>query len=161
MVAETELPYLQRCLELAEEAVEAGDMPFGSILVNAEGEIVFEDRNRVGSGDMTRHPEFEIARWAANHMPAEERPHATVYTSGEHCPMCSSAHGLVGLGRIVYISSGAQLYQWLQDMGAEQLPIHLLPIEQIVPHITVEGPIPELDEQVHALHRRCHMANES
>ena len=29
----------------------------------------------------------------------------TVYTSGEHCPMCSAAHAWVGLGRIVYAVS--------------------------------------------------------
>ena len=61
----SEMQYLHRCVELAAEALEAGDDPFGSVLVAADGEVLFEDRNRVGSGDRTRHPEFEIARWAA------------------------------------------------------------------------------------------------
>ena len=32
-VKEADLPYLRRCVELATEAVEAGDFPFGSVLV--------------------------------------------------------------------------------------------------------------------------------
>ncbi len=59
------MQYLRRCVELAAEALEAGDEPFGSVLVAADGNVLFEDRNRVASGDPTRHPEFEIARWAA------------------------------------------------------------------------------------------------
>jgi hypothetical protein len=27
--------------------------------------VLAEDHNRVASGDRTRHPEFELARWAA------------------------------------------------------------------------------------------------
>src|SRR5699024_12203067 len=44
----------------------------------------------------TMHPEFELARWAANNMSPEARAQATVYTSGEHCPMCAAAHAWVG-----------------------------------------------------------------
>ena len=50
-------------------------------------------------GDATRHPEFAIARWAADESDAcPTRADATVYTSGEHCPMCAAAHAWVGLG---------------------------------------------------------------
>lgn len=53
-----DLDYLRRCVELAREALEDGDEPFGSLLVSASGEILFEDRNRVKGGDHTRHPEL-------------------------------------------------------------------------------------------------------
>ena len=108
-----ELRHLRRCVELATEALEAGDEPFGSVLVAADGTVLAEDHNRVASGDRTRHPEFELARWAAANMTPEERAAATVFTSGEHCPMCAAAHGWVGLGRIVYVSSSEQLASWL------------------------------------------------
>ena len=79
MVNESEMHYLRRCIELAAEALAAGDEPFGSVLVAADGTILFEDRNRVVSqGDRTRHPEFEIARWAAVNMEPEARAAATV-----------------------------------------------------------------------------------
>ena len=102
-VTSADLPYLRRCVELAAQAVEAGDFPFGSVLVGADGTVLTEDRNReVTAGDPTRHPEFELARWAATNLSPQDRAAATVYTSGEHCPMCAAAHGWVGLGRIVY-----------------------------------------------------------
>jgi tRNA(Arg) A34 adenosine deaminase TadA len=92
------MQYLRRCVELAAEALEAGDEPFGSVLVAADGIVVFEDRNRVASGDRTRHPEFEIARWAAANMTLEARAAATVYTSGEvRCvPQRTDGSGSVG-----------------------------------------------------------------
>ncbi|MGW4108847.1 nucleoside deaminase, partial [Streptomyces sp. NPDC004976] len=109
VVRDDELPYLRRCVELAAEALESGDEPFGSVLVAGDGTVLAEDHNRVASGDRTRHPEFELARWAAARMPPAERAAATVYTSGEHCPMCAAAHAWVGLGRIVYVASSEQL----------------------------------------------------
>ena len=73
-VTDADLPHLRRCVELAAEAVEAGDFPFGSVLVAADGTVLAEDRNReVTAGDPTRHPEFELARWAAANMTARER----------------------------------------------------------------------------------------
>lgn len=89
MINDTDIKHLKRCIELARIALEAGDEPFGSVLVSASGEVLAEDRNHVGSGDHTQHPEFALARWAAQNMTLEERKQATVYTSGEHCPMCS------------------------------------------------------------------------
>lgn len=156
MVNEIEFQYLRRCVELATEALDVGDEPFGSVLVAADGTVLREDHNRVASGDQTRHPEFEIARWAAVNMNPEERAKATVYTSGEHCPMCAAAHGWVGLGRIVYVSSSEQLLAWLADLGVPAPPVRSLPIREVVPDLMVEGPIPRLAEQVHDLHRRFH-----
>ena len=151
---EAELQHLRRCVELATEALEAGDEPFGSVLVAADGTVLAEDHNRVASGDQTRHPEFELARWAAAHMTPEERAAATVYTSGEHCPMCSAAHAWVGLGRIVYVSSSEQTAGWLAEMGVPPAPVRALPIQEVAPGVAVEGPVPELAEQVRDLHRR-------
>jgi tRNA(Arg) A34 adenosine deaminase TadA len=154
MVTEAELAHLHRCIELAAQALEEGDEPFGSVLVAEDGTVLAEDRNRVGSGDPTRHPEFELARWAAANVTPRERAAATVFTSGEHCPMCAAAHGWVGLGRIVYASSSEQLVAWLTEIGVPAPPVRPLPIREIVPDLTVVGPVPGLAEQVRALHRR-------
>jgi tRNA(Arg) A34 adenosine deaminase TadA len=154
-IAPEDLPHLRRCVELAAEAVEAGDFPFGSVLVAGGGQVLAEDRNREASlGDATRHPEFELARWAAANMTAAERAAATVFTSGEHCPMCSAAHAWTGLGRIVYVSSSEQLTAWLAEMGVPAPPVRALPIGDVAPGLLVQGPVPGLDEQVRDLHRR-------
>ena len=156
VVRGSELPYLRRCVELATEALEAGDEPFGSVLVGGDGVVLAEDHNRVASGDRTRHPEFELARWSAARMTPEERAVATVYTSGEHCPMCAAAHAWVGLGRIVYVASSAQLGSWPAELGVPAPPVRTLPMQQVAPGVVVEGPVPELVEEVRALHRRLH-----
>ena len=155
MISETDLKHLRRCIDLAEEAVDSGDQPFGSVLISAEGDRVFEGRNEVAGGDHTRHPEFAIARWAAENMEPTERAKATVYTSGEHCPMCAAAHGWVGLGRIVYATSSRQLVAWLDKRGVSRSPVHELPIEQVLRNAVVEGPVAELADEVFALHQRC------
>ena len=154
MTAEADLVHLRRCVELAREALDDGDEPFGSVLVDGEGEVRFEDRNRVKDGDQTRHPEFEIAKWAATHLTPAERLSATVYTSGEHCPMCSAAHGWVRLGRIVYAVSSAQLGEWLVEWGVPPAPVSPLPITEVVPGAEVDGPVAELAEEMKDLHRR-------
>ncbi|MEU3552778.1 nucleoside deaminase [Streptomyces fragilis] len=156
MISDVDLRHLRRCVELAAEALESGDEPFGSVLVAGDGTIRGEDHNRVASGDHTRHPEFALARWAAEHMTPAERAAATVYTSGEHCPMCAAAHGWVGLGRIVFVASGAQLAGWLAEWGVPAAPVAALPVTAVVPDAVVEGPVPELVDDVRALHHRLH-----
>ena len=154
-MASEDLPHLRRCVELAAEAVDAGDFPFGSVLVAADGRVLAEDRNReVSLGDATRHPEFELARWAAANLTAGERAAATVFTSGEHCPMCSAAHAWVGLGRIVYVSSTEQMVGWLAELGVPASPVRPLAIGEVAPGLQVQGPVPGLDDRVRELHHR-------
>ena len=154
MITPQDRLYLSRCIELASEALDAGDAPFGSLLV-LDDEVRFEERNRINSdGDATLHPEFEIARWAAAHLTEEERARAVVYTSGEHCPMCAAAHGWVGLGRIVFASSTHQLVTWLGELGADPSPVRQLAITEILRDAQVEGPVEGLDEEVRQLHVR-------
>ena len=153
-MTEDDLRHLRRCVKLATQALEVGDEPFGSVLVSADGNVLFEDHNHVAGGDHTQHPEFAIARWAAQNLPPADRAAATVYTSGEHCPMCSAAHAWVGLGRIVIAASTEQLVQWRTAMGLPPGPVAPLPITAVVPDAVVDGPAPELADEMHALHRR-------
>src|SRR5262249_1698218 len=154
-----DLPHLRRCVELAAEVVEAGDFPFGSVLAAADGTILAEDRNRETTmGDPTRHPEFELARWAATNMTAAERAAATVYTSGEHCPMWAAARGWVGLGRIVYVPSTEQWGGGLAERGVSRGPVLPRAIPDVVRGVGVAAPVPGLAEQVRALHRRFRSA---
>ncbi|KAI1150154.1 cytidine/deoxycytidylate deaminase [Nemania diffusa] len=159
----TDMAHLRRTIALAAEALEAGDAPFGSVLVDGAGAVLREDRNRIRTaGDGTRHPELELARWAATHVPdAAARKAATVYTSGEHCAMCAAAHAWVGLGRIVYVAGAAQLDGWMEAFrreggagGGEKAPVATLPIQRVAPGIEVAGPVGELEGEIKGLHRR-------
>lgn len=132
--------YLKRCVELAEKAFKAGDKPFGSILVNSDGEIIAEARNRVKEINVLSHPEYELAKWAVENLDPEERKEVRMYTSGEHCPMCSGAHAWAELGDLIYLSSAKQLSEWMSEIGAPSSPIQLIPAEKIIKGIQVKGP---------------------
>ncbi|KAL0936915.1 cytidine deoxycytidylate deaminase [Colletotrichum truncatum] len=159
-----DIKILKRCVELAREALEAGDDPFGSVLVSGDGTVIREDRNRTKTGDngngqpdATLHPEFTLARWAQLNLSNEERAKASVYTSGEHCAMCAAAHAWVGLGPIVYVSSTEQYGSWLKEFGLEPgTKVAPLPISQVAPNIPIQGPIPGLAEEVKELHKKKH-----
>ncbi len=150
-----DLTHLRRCVDLAREALAEGDEPFGSVLVDPYGAVLHEDRNRTAGGDQTRHPEFELARWAAAHVAPGARPACTVYTSGEHCPMCAAGHAWVGLGRIVYAASTAQLTEWRHGWGLMAGPVSPLPINAVAPGLPVAGPALELAGEVRELYRRA------
>lgn len=156
MINDNDLHHLRHCIELAARALEDGNAPFGSVLAGADGTVLAEDHNRMSSGDATRHPEFELARWAARNLEPAERAAATVYTSGEHCPMCAAAHAMVGLGRIVYIVSSREFERYLAEYGRPGGPVRNLSIPEIAPGLPVEGPVPALAEEVLALYRRCY-----
>lgn len=151
-----DIPYLERCLVLAQEALEAGDKPFGSILVDKDGHILAEAKNRVNTFHPLAHPEYELAYWAAENLKPEQCSTSIIYTSGEHCPMCSGAQAWSGIGAIVYLSSGQQLMQWLEEFGFDNHKINLLPVNKIIKNIIVRGPGKgEMLEQIKKMHRKA------
>jgi tRNA(Arg) A34 adenosine deaminase TadA len=153
-LTDTDRQHLRRCVELAREALDAGDAPFGSVLAAADGRLLAEERNRwVTGGDRTLHPEFALARWAATNLEPDDRATATVFTTGEHCAMCSAAHGWVGLGRIVYITSTVQLGEVAAELGMPASPVLPLAIQDVAPGIPVAGPVPEFAAEVLDLQR--------
>lgn len=151
-LSDLDVERLARCVELARVALDDGDEPFGSILVDADGNTLFEDRNRVKDGDATAHPELAIARWAVGNIAPVRRIRATVYTSGEHCPMCAAAHAWVGLGRIVYATSSQQLSRWLEEWGAPPAPVAPVPITTVAPRVVTDGPAPQFEDEMKSLY---------
>ena len=106
----TDEHHLRRAIELAAAARAAGDMPFGSLLVGPDGDVLREERNTVATGrDITAHPELKLARWAASELELDAARETTMYTSCEPCPMCAGAISRSGLGRVVFALSGKEL----------------------------------------------------
>lgn len=151
MITNKDKAYLKIAIDLARESLNEGDEPFGSVLV-LDDKILFKGHNEVSGGDNTKHPEFKIARWAGTNLTKEERKRAVVYTSNEHCPMCSAAHGWAGLGKVIYAVSGAKLNEWMKDWRQLKSPINYYPIQEIIKDIEVIGPIKEFEEEVKNLH---------
>jgi tRNA(Arg) A34 adenosine deaminase TadA len=94
--------HMRRALELAREAADRGDEPFGSVLVR-DDEVVAEASNRVHTDDdLRRHPELDLASLAVRRDDPDERARTVMYTSTEPCPMCAGGLRRAGLARIVY-----------------------------------------------------------
>ncbi|GAA1709552.1 nucleoside deaminase [Nonomuraea sp. AD125B] len=119
---------LRRAIELAAEARAAGDPPFGSLLADAQGKVLAEERNTTVTGrDISAHPELKLAVWAARELDPATAAATTMYTSCQPCGMCTGAIQRSGLGRVVYALSEGQLGE-LKPGGAAW------------PHVPQEGP---------------------
>ncbi|WP_302082542.1 nucleoside deaminase [Salinibaculum rarum] len=104
--------HMSRAIELAREAVERGDRPFGSVLVR-DDEIVMEASNRVlTEDDIRRHPELHLAHRATRELDPTARAETVMYTSTEPCPMCAGGMCQAGFGRVVYSVSGDELREF-------------------------------------------------
>ncbi|MEV4702805.1 hypothetical protein [Actinoplanes sp. NPDC049316] len=66
--------------------------------------------------------------------------------------MFAAAHGWVGLGRIVSATSSQQLTGWRAELGRAPGPVRPLSIREVVPGAVVDGPVPDLGEEVRRLH---------
>lgn len=152
---EIDLKFLKQCLSLAEEALNAGDQPFGSILVDANNEIIAEARNRINEKNVLAHPEIELAEWAMKNLSLEERREAKMYTTGEHCPMCAGAHAWSEIGSLYYLSSAKQLGIWLDEFGVAPAPIVFIPAGEIMKNVVIKGPANnEMLLEIKELHKR-------
>ena len=108
---DTEEALLRRAIELAREAREEhGNPPFGSLLADADGNILAEERNTsLSDNDITAHPELKLARWAARELDPATAARTTMFTSCQPCGMCTGAIVRSGLGRVVYALATDQL----------------------------------------------------
>ena len=92
---------MERCIELARQALDRGDHPFGSVLVR-DGQIFAEGKNRVNTKlDPTAHAESEVIREACKALETLDLSGYTIYASGEPCWMCATVIRQVGIERVV------------------------------------------------------------
>lgn len=104
--------HMQAAIDLAHEAVDRGDRPFGSVLVR-DDEVVMRESNRVlTENDIRRHPELHLAHRAMREMDPAARAETVMYTSTEPCPMCSGGMRYAGFGRIVYSVSAEEVVEF-------------------------------------------------
>jgi tRNA(Arg) A34 adenosine deaminase TadA len=108
-------------IEASRVAFEAGDMPYGAVLVSAAGETLHVARNcQISRSDVTAHAELELVREASLRFGPTALRGSTVYASGEPCAMCSGALFWAGVRRIVF---GVSVPDMAQLMGGDSLPI--------------------------------------
>jgi tRNA(adenine34) deaminase len=93
--------YIRRCMELARQAAQAGNSPFGSLIVR-DGQVVGESHNQVQTLlDISAHGEIAAIRVACQALGTMDLSGATLYTSAEPCYMCSYAIRAARLSRVV------------------------------------------------------------
>lgn len=147
--------YLRRCVELSKLAREAGNTPFGALLVDAEGNIILEQGNiEITEKICTGHAEATLAAKASHEFDKPFLWTCTLYTTAEPCAMCAGAIYWANIGRVVY---GITERRLLELTGSnEQNPTFDLPCRDVFARgqkdITVIGPIAEVEVEAAKVH---------
>lgn len=94
--------FTRRAFEMKDRAGQAGDQPYGAVVVKA-GRIVGEAPSRVITGrDPTAHAEMEAIRDAARRLRSRDLAGCVLYSSSRPCPMCEAAAYWAGIERLVH-----------------------------------------------------------
>jgi tRNA(Arg) A34 adenosine deaminase TadA len=149
----TDLQHLRTAIELARQAREHGNHPFGALLVDKDNKVLLQAENTVvTASDCTGHAETNLMRLATQHFSSEKLESCTLYTSTEPCAMCAGAIHWGNVRRVVYALGEIDLYD-LIGPSPEHL---LLPCREVFAHsqrtVEVDGPAVELDKEARAVH---------
>jgi nucleoside 2-deoxyribosyltransferase len=94
----TDVDFMKEAIGEASAAMEAGNHPFGAVLV-VDGAVALRGRNAVVTeNDATRHAELVLVSAASNALSRDVLARATLVTSTAPCPMCSGAIYWAGIG---------------------------------------------------------------
>ena len=86
-----EIKYMERALQLAIEAAEAGEVPVGCVIVK-DSEIISEGRNmREERQNALHHAEIEAIDKACKALGDRRLEGCELYVTLEPCPMCAGA----------------------------------------------------------------------
>ena len=95
--------YMRLALALAAEAAEAGEIPVGCVVVDGDGNIIGQGRNRREERrSVTGHAEIEALEAAAKQRGDWRLDDCTLFVTLEPCPMCAGAMIMSRLGTLVY-----------------------------------------------------------
>lgn len=94
---------MNRALELAQQAGEAGEVPVGAIIIDQNNQLIAEAQNRKERDfDPTAHAEILALRKAGKLLKNWHLNTCTLYVTLEPCPMCTGAILQARLGLLVY-----------------------------------------------------------
>lgn len=148
--------FLKQAIEVSHKARQAGNTPFGAILVSPKGDVLLEQPNvEITSHKCTGHAETQLVERASKVYSKVFLAQCTLYTSAEPCAMCTGAIYWANIGRIVYAISEKSLLALTQDHP--QNPTLDMPCREILAKgqkpIEVIGPFPELEELAAQAHK--------
>jgi len=94
--------YMQRAIDEAKEALKAGEIPIGCVIV-CKDRIVARAHNLTETlCDVTAHAEMQAITAAANLLGGKYLTDCTLYVTVEPCTMCAGAIGWAQVSRVVY-----------------------------------------------------------
>ncbi len=100
--SEADKAMMQQALDLAQRALDAGEVPVGAIVVK-EGEIIGRGWNRpISDKDPTAHAEVAAMRDAGRNLGNYRLPGCTLYVTLEPCAMCAGAIMHARISRVIY-----------------------------------------------------------
>jgi len=147
------LRHLRRANAVAQAAMDAGHHPFGALLVAPDGETVLLEQANI---DSVNHAEAVLARDAALQFGPDLLWDCTLYTTVEPCAMCAGTQYWAHIGKLVYGMTEQRLLQ-LTGNHAEN-PTLDLPCREVFARgqkaLQVWGPVPEVEDEIAALHRQ-------
>jgi tRNA(Arg) A34 adenosine deaminase TadA len=113
---------IRKAIEIASNARENGNHPFGALLTDQKGQILLKAENTViTERDCTGHAETNLMRMACKNYDHDYLANCIVYTSTEPCPMCVGAIFWANVRRVVYGLSEKKLYEIIGDSSEEAL----------------------------------------
>ena len=142
----TDLQHLREAIRLSDEARKHGNMPYGAVLVAADGEVLAATENTIVTDrDPTAHAETNAFRVAAKAVPVLRFAGATMYASGEPCPMCSGAIMRMGLKRVLFgIRAEVAMTYMPKSAGAMPGAVNCRHMLALAPQgVEVHGPLLE------------------
>lgn len=111
-LSETDERLLRRSIELSAQTRAKGNLPFGALLADAEGNIVLEaETTGITDGNVLYHAETNLMHDAMGALTDGERASGTLYSSCEPCPMCAGTIYWGGITRVVFGLSEQRLYE--------------------------------------------------
>ena len=94
--------FMGKALEEAREALKAGEVPIGAVVV-CKDKIIARAHNMTETlTDVTAHAEMQAITSAANALGGKYLTECTLYVTVEPCTMCAGAIGWAQIPRIIY-----------------------------------------------------------
>ncbi|MBN2250056.1 MAG: nucleoside deaminase [Campylobacterales bacterium] len=129
--------FIKRCMELAQESMDAGDNPFGALVVK-EDKIIAEATNSAVLHDITDHAEINAMRKAKKVLGTPDLSGCTLYSNCEPCPMCSFMIREQKIKEVVFAlrtphMGGYSRWDILQDKGLSRYePAFAMPPKVVI-----------------------------
>ena len=124
----TDERWMRLCLEEAEEARRAGEIPIGAVIVR-DGEVIARAHNLCEAcTDATSHAELLAISEACRRVGSWRLEECTLYVTLEPCPMCAGAAVNARIPRVVYGAKNPRMGACESLIRLSKYPLEVTPV---------------------------------